>query len=366
MPPDCGLADKQHSGLKAKKQRLTYLFTTNADGSTKLPPLIIRKYQKPRAFENKTGSQLGFYYRANAKAWMTASIYQEWLLDWDQKLRIEGRKILLLQDNFSGHVVPETLTNIQVVNFEPNLTAHVQPNDQGIIRSFKAYYRAKFIQRAVTRYECGTTPAQIYDINQLEAMKLAQAAWDEVDTTTVRNCWRKAKILPKSDSSQSAVAKPSLPISSLVHMNDTANSDNPVAHHAETILQTALDDLQSTGALQRSNRMNIAELLNPATETTNVFDATDEDIFQSVMDAKELGESTVTVGDEIGRAALEPRPLRMDVLQVVMMVKRDLAISEDSRDHKLEMLLDSYAQRTRAAGIRSTRESKLTDYFTRK
>ena len=84
------------------------------------------------------------------------------------------------------------------------------------------------------------------------------------------------------------------------------------------------------------------------------------------MDAKELGESTVTVGDEIGHTALEPCPLWMDVLQVVMMVKKDLAISEDSHDHKLEMLLDSYAQRTRAAGIRSTRESKLTDYFTRK
>ena len=275
MPPDCGLADKQHSGLKAKKQRLTYLFTTNADGSTKLPPLIIGKYQKPWAFENKTGSQLRFYYRANAKAWMTASTYQEWLLNWDQKLHIKGRKILLLQDNFSGHVVPEMLTNMQVVNFKPNLTAHVQPNDQGIIRSFKAYYHAKFIQCAVTRYECGTTPAQIYNINQLKAMKLTQAAWDEVDTTIVQNCWQKAKILPKSNLSQSAVAKSSLPVSSLVHMKNAANSDDPMAHHVETILQTALDDLQSTGALQQSNWMNIAELLNPATETTNVFDATD-------------------------------------------------------------------------------------------
>lgn len=102
MPPDCGLTDKQHSGLKAKKQRLTYLFIMNADGSTKLPPLIIGKYQKPQVFESKTGSQLGFYYHTNAKAWMTASIYQEWLLNWDQKLHTEGRKILLLQDIFPG------------------------------------------------------------------------------------------------------------------------------------------------------------------------------------------------------------------------------------------------------------------------
>ena len=79
----------------------------NADGSIKLSPLIIGKYQKSWAFKNKTGLQLRFYYCANAKAWMIASIYQQWLLDWDQKLCIEGRKILLLQDNFSGHVVPD-------------------------------------------------------------------------------------------------------------------------------------------------------------------------------------------------------------------------------------------------------------------
>ena len=77
--------------------------------------------------------QLGFNYRNNAKAWMTSSIYQEWLLDWDRKLRNEGRKVLFFQDNFSGHVVPDSLTNISAINFEPNLTAHVQLNDQGII-----------------------------------------------------------------------------------------------------------------------------------------------------------------------------------------------------------------------------------------
>ncbi|KIK76974.1 hypothetical protein PAXRUDRAFT_17817 [Paxillus rubicundulus Ve08.2h10] len=185
MPPDRGLADKQNSGIKGKKLRLTYLFTENADGSKKLPLLIIGKAQKPRAFKNKTGAQLGFYYRNNAKAWMTATLYQEWLSDWDTKLRSEDRKILLLQDNFSGHIVPATLTNIRVINFKPNLTAHVQPNDQGIICCFKAKYCARFINRAIHLYEAGTTPSQIYDIDQLEAMRLADDAWNEVDTTTI-------------------------------------------------------------------------------------------------------------------------------------------------------------------------------------
>ena len=87
MPPDRGLSDKKGSGIKGKKLQLTYLLTANADGSQKLPPLIIGKAQKPRAFKNKTGSQLGFNYWSNGKAWMTSTIYQEWLQDWDQRLR---------------------------------------------------------------------------------------------------------------------------------------------------------------------------------------------------------------------------------------------------------------------------------------
>jgi hypothetical protein len=175
---------------------LTYAFTSNADGSKKSPPIVIGKAKKPQAFGNKTGTQLGFHYCNNAKAWMTLSLYQEWLQQWNHEMGTRNRKILLLQDNFSGHIVPEGLQNIWVVNFEPNLTAHIQPMDQGIIRCFKAHYRKKYIECAINCYDTGITPSEIYDIDQLQAMHLADAAWHEVDTTTIRHCWQKAGILP--------------------------------------------------------------------------------------------------------------------------------------------------------------------------
>jgi hypothetical protein len=134
MAPDRGLSDHKQAGVKGKKVRLTYALTSNADGSEKLPPFVIGKAAKPRAFNKKTGEQLGFRYRTNAKAWMTAHLYQDWIEEWDRKLQQNGRTILLLQDNFSGHIVPNNLQNIRVENFEPNLTAHIQPKDQGIIR----------------------------------------------------------------------------------------------------------------------------------------------------------------------------------------------------------------------------------------
>lgn len=72
------------------------------------------------------------------------------------------RNILLFQDIFSRHIVPYDLRRIEVVNFEPNLTAHVQTMDKGIIKSFKAQYCAQYIEHAINFYDAGVTPLAIY------------------------------------------------------------------------------------------------------------------------------------------------------------------------------------------------------------
>ncbi|GAW02276.1 DDE-domain-containing protein [Lentinula edodes] len=280
LPPDRGLADKQHSGVKGSKVRLTYAFTANADGSEKKPAFIIGKAKKPRAFGNKTGEQLGFRYRNNAKAWMTMELYQDWLLEWDR------------------HVPPEGLQNIAVENFRANLTAHVQPMDSGIIRCFKAHYRQKYIERSIDRYDSGISPMNIYDINQLEAMRLAEAAWREVNTTTIIHCWQKAGILPDSDSLPSSVpTNVSVPISSLI--TEDSSADDPIAC-AEKNVEDTLDLLEETGVLQRSNRMTIDSLLNPEREKIMVTadESTDEEICKAVLHARAAEEDTVINGGD--------------------------------------------------------------------
>ena len=124
-------------------------FTSNADGTEKLPPIIIGKAKQPQAFQKKTGQQLGFCYWNNAKAWVTSLIYKDWLHQWDAELDRKKHNILLLQDNFGDHIIPNDLKWIEVVNFEPNLTAHVQPKDQGIIQCFKAHYCTWYIQYVI-------------------------------------------------------------------------------------------------------------------------------------------------------------------------------------------------------------------------
>ena len=278
--------------------------------------------------------QLGFYYWNNAKAWMTSPLYQEWLQQWDRELIAKNCKILLLQDNFSGHIVPDGLQNIRVENFEANLTAHVQPMDQGIIRCFKAHYQASFIECAIGRYNAGVTSSEIYNINQLQAMRLTDTAWHEVDATTIQNCWRKSGILPNMPAP--ATVQPMIPISSLI--NPTAGQQDPIAN-AEKRVQSALDDLVSTGALQRDNRMNIEALLNPAAEAQNLDEMTDEEICQAVQDARKAEYEATDSGDHSDDEA--PCPTRREVLQAVSVINSYVDNLDDAIARLMSILPDN-------------------------
>ncbi|KAI5822040.1 DDE-domain-containing protein [Schizophyllum commune Tattone D] len=356
MPPDRGLAQSRLPGVKGKKVRLTYAFTMNADGSEKLPPFIIGKAKKPRAFGNKTGPQLGFVYRNNAKAWMTTTLYQEWLHDWDARLRQQDRHIILFVDNFSGHQAPSDLTNIKCEFFKPNLTPHVQPADAGIIRCFKAHYRSRFIQRAIDRYDNGTTPSSIYDLNQLEGMRLADAAWNDVSADTIRNCWRKTGILPDS----------LLPPSST---SATSTSSVQANSQAEAAVTEALDALEETGVLQAVNRATVEELIDSPLEKHRLEDGDEEDrdIADAVLESRERIEMGPINGgdDDVDDDAVEPPPTRQQALAAVDTLNKYVGTLQEPFARRLEVLLASLGRSTRREAVRNMRDTKISDFFAR-
>ena len=369
MPPDSGLATEMFSGVKGKKIRITYAFTANADGSEKLRPIVIGRAMKPRAFGKKTGKELGFCYFNNATAWMTSEIYQSWLEDWDKELGKMKRKILLLQDNFAGHIVPDGLKYIRVENFAPNLTSHVQPMDQGIIQCFKAHYRAAFILRAIDHYEMGVTPSKIYDIDQLQAMRIADAAWRKVDTTTIRHCWRKADILPTF--ADPKPPQPVVPITSLLNPESDNNSsnENPIAN-AEKIVEDALNELSGTGALQKNNRMDINSLLNPEDESIVAAEMTDEEICQAVLEVQEMREKMpITGSDDVGDSddvLLEARPTYREVLLATSVINRYIDGIDSPVARQMEAVLPPFTRQIRLEQSRTMVSTNITDYFTRK
>ena len=65
-------------------------------------------------------------------------------------------------------------------------------------------------------------------------MRLADVAWNEVDTTTIKNCWKKAGILPDT---RAPLQPPTIPILALI--KGVVCTENE--------LNEALNQLQSTG-----------------------------------------------------------------------------------------------------------------------
>ena len=131
------IAGKPISGIKMDKSRLTVAVCVNMTGCEKLKLLVIGKAKNPRAFKiGKKPVKLPplIEYEGAPNAWMNEETFSNWLRRLDQKMRHQGRHILLLLDNFSGH--SQKLykpTNIKLVFFPPNTTAMTQPLDAGII-----------------------------------------------------------------------------------------------------------------------------------------------------------------------------------------------------------------------------------------
>jgi DDE superfamily endonuclease len=75
---------------------------------------------------------------------MTGIIMEDYLRWFNNKISSQGRKVLLLLDNFSGHELgvqlvggKQGLTNVQIEWLLPNTTSYWQPLNQGVIASFK-------------------------------------------------------------------------------------------------------------------------------------------------------------------------------------------------------------------------------------
>lgn len=68
-------AEATAPGRKISKDRITFMPCANADGTHKLPMVVLGHAQKPRCFKNQL---IPIYYRANKNAWMTKSLFKEW------------------------------------------------------------------------------------------------------------------------------------------------------------------------------------------------------------------------------------------------------------------------------------------------
>ena len=153
----------------------------------KLTMFAIGKLQKPRCFKNI--EKLPCRYRGQKKSWMDSTLFEEWVRELDNQFEKENRKIALIIDSCTARPEIGGLKAIYLFFIPPNTTSALQPMDQGVIRSLKARYRTKVVQKMIEAIDGNKS---LPNISVLDAMKMPVLSWDEVTDNTVENCFKKA------------------------------------------------------------------------------------------------------------------------------------------------------------------------------
>jgi hypothetical protein len=184
--------NESSSGHKMRKERLSLLLCCSYTGE-KYKPLIIGRSKSPRVLRGVNLKAIGIEYDASYKAWMTKSIFENWLSRFNEEMRGKGRKVALLIDNATCHATSIQYSNIDVIFFPKNTTSLIQPCDQGIIKAFKNHFN-NWMMRTIIYDKNPTAEIDevIKAITILDAMSCSKMAWDEITESTIQNCFEKA------------------------------------------------------------------------------------------------------------------------------------------------------------------------------
>lgn len=137
--------------------------------------------------------------------------------------------------------------------------------------------------------------------------------------------------------------------------------------NVEKEVEAMLDDLVATGALQDGNRMDIESLLNPLGESQTLTEASDKEIYQAVMDARVAHDNLeINGGDDIdGVVPLEPQPTRIDVCRAISVISKYIDDINNPLAREVEAALSSFNRQLRLEEARITKETAITDYFSK-
>jgi sugar-specific transcriptional regulator TrmB len=148
------------------KQRVTVCLIVTSKGHT-LPPVIIVKsesrYQNTQYFP-KAEEVADLVEKTNAcivhnrRAWNNTDVMTKFIIPHINKHLPKKERALLLLDNCSSHINPETLTSMEMHRMEhlflpANTTSILQPVDVGMAKIVKNDVRRRYLEWVTTNYE---------------------------------------------------------------------------------------------------------------------------------------------------------------------------------------------------------------------
>ncbi|CAL1539922.1 unnamed protein product [Lymnaea stagnalis] len=234
--------DDSKKGIKTTKERMTVLLACSAAGE-KLKPLVIGRTENPRCFKNVEKSSLGVDYEGNKNSWMTTTIFTSWLQKLNDRMRAEGRDILLLLDNCTAHPHME-LSNINLQYLPPNPTSKLHPLESGVITTFKALYKKHMLLHLLAGVEeASAASQQAKSITLLDAIGWLTVAWTTgVKASTCVGCFAHCSLVDSRSSPSQEEGSPPPPDQPHHQLLESATSQD----HAGTADAAATMSIDST------------------------------------------------------------------------------------------------------------------------
>ena len=159
-------------------------------------------------------------------------------------MKKKNREILLFLDNAPCHVINQDLSNIKLVFFSPHTTSKCQPLHQGVIRSFKCYYRQKLAKHIIAQCTLAQTADQI-SITVLDAIKWIDSSWENVTENTIKSGFHTAGFTHFSSTASSSIMDMDIIPETDIELN---NGENPLQQLDSLLAHVQIGGSQLTAA----------------------------------------------------------------------------------------------------------------------
>ncbi|KAJ7425758.1 tigger transposable element-derived protein 3-like protein [Willisornis vidua] len=170
--------------------RLTLLLCSNASGSEKVPLRAVGESPRPRCLRGVNLEQMPWSYRAGGSlGGLTAALFAEWLREFNEAMRRQGKSVLLLLAKHEAHPYLQ-LSNVRMV-FMPPATALAQPLDCGIANDLKGHYRRRLLRWLPVERGAGQPTL-------LDVLHMLAQAWGDVPPALITSCFRAAGFIPEA------------------------------------------------------------------------------------------------------------------------------------------------------------------------
>lgn len=213
-------AQYETSHIQRKIEVATVMLCANLDGSEKMKPLVVGRYNNYNSFRNyfpletaeghsraslgeKMAEKFEISYHSNRKAWLTSNLFHNWLARWDKRLVAYDRKIwIILDDSCSHRLVNLHLQNINLVYTSAN--SRFLPFNWGVLEEFKTRYRIQQYRALIElqqRLEQSTGRRTLISFEQSKltmsnAFKFIKQAWDDIPVDAIKANWKSSGLLP--------------------------------------------------------------------------------------------------------------------------------------------------------------------------